>query len=135
MRARDLTDDTSMNHVHRAQGFKEVCELRLNTLNCSSCRQLYYALIRASGDGPLQQCRCFSFLYKSKRWCKCVPFIATSAFFSKITIALGAGRIPVGTRVQSSKQQGHTGDDAATASQHIWCRPAYGMAVQGDVLL
>ena len=56
--------------------------MRLNTLNCSSCRQLYYALIRASGDGPLQQCRCFSFLHKSKRWCTLVLFIATSLHIS-----------------------------------------------------
>ncbi|KAL5496863.1 hypothetical protein EMCRGX_G013233 [Ephydatia muelleri] len=45
-------------------------------------RQLYYALIRASGDGPLQQCRCFSFLHKSKRWCTLVLFIATSLHIS-----------------------------------------------------
>ena len=40
----------------------------------------------------------------------------TSTLFSKITLALGAGRIPVGTRVLSSEQQGHTGDDTATRS-------------------
>eukprot|EP00731_Ephydatia_muelleri_P017535 Em0010g633a len=50
----------------------------------------------------------FTSLWHSAHW--------TSTSFSKITIALGADRIPVGTRVLSSEQQGHTGDDAATRS-------------------
>ncbi|KAL5491945.1 hypothetical protein EMCRGX_G017321 [Ephydatia muelleri] len=50
----------------------------------------------------------FTSLWHSAHW--------TSTSFSKITIALGAGHIPVGTRVLSSERQGHSGDDAATRS-------------------
>ena len=91
-------------------------------------------------NGPLQSCYCFSFLTSSKRWYLFMAIIATSLHISVAYHTLYqyilqqqyvTGLISLGTKESSSEQQGHTVVDAATRSQHTWCRPTYDMAAQG----
>eukprot|EP00731_Ephydatia_muelleri_P002875 Em0001g2875a len=53
------------------------------------------------------------------------------ALFSNATAFLSSPAVRDGTKESSSEQQGHTVVDAATRSQHTWCRPTYDIAAQG----